>query len=220
MGTALTDFPETEELVRRTDEGDGQALEELFQRHSARLRRMVRARLDGRLRGRVGESDVLQEVYLEASKRLPEYLADPKVPFFVWLRFLTGQKLVDLQRRHLGARARDVRREVSMLRVIVPGATSAVLAEQLMNTWSTPSQKVAQTELKALIQEALDALDPADREVLILRHYENLTNAEIAHELGLQESAASKRYTRALARARKILADLPGGEEEAWTKKL
>ena len=139
------------------------------------------------------------------------------MPFFVWLRFLTGQKMIDLQRRHLGARARDLRREVPLQRVAIPGATSEVLAEQLMSTWSTPSQGMARAELKDLIQDALDQLSEPDREVLVLKHYEGLTNVEIAHELDLQESAVSKRYIRALTRARSVLSSLPGGEEGAWT---
>ena len=221
MDIALKDYlGEPEELVRRCRDGEARALEELFERHTARLHRMVRARLDWRMQGRVSEADVVQEVYLEASRRLPDYLAEPKVPFFVWLRFLTGQKLVDLQRRHLGVKARDARREVPLLRVVAPGATSKVLAEQLLNACSTPSQKVARAELKALIQDALDSLSPGDREVLVLKHYENLTNVEIAHELGIQESAASKRYLRALTRVRKALVALPGGGDELWTKSL
>ncbi len=126
MEIAMKDgLQETEDLVRRGGEGDQGALEELFSRHRERLRRMVSLRLDWRLRRRVGEEDILQEVYLEAARRLGEYLRDPKLPFFLWLRFLTRQKLADTHRQHLGAEVRDVRREVRLGQGALPDATSA-----------------------------------------------------------------------------------------------
>ncbi len=209
-------FSETQELVRRGREGDREALDDLFSRHRERLGRMVRLRLDWRLKGRVAPDDVIQEVYLEALRRLPEYLEEPKVPFFVWLRFLTGQKLVDLQRLHLGAQARDARREVRLLGRAMPAATSADLAGQLLGTQTTPSEVVQRAELKLKLKEALDQMDATDREVLILRHYENLTHEEVAHELSIARPAAIQRYVRALKKIQKILASMPEGLVDTW----
>ncbi len=199
MGAAMDEpLDETEELVRRVGQQDSRALEELFSRHRERLRRMVSMRLDRRLRGRVDDSDVLQEVYLDACRRLDEYLAAPKVNFFVWLRGLAGQKLFDLHRHHLGTQARDPRREVAFGRSQMPDATSAVIAIELLGNIKTPSQEVIEAEMELRLQKALEGMDPQDREVLVLRHFECLTNAEIAHELGIKSSTASKRYMRAL----------------------
>ena len=210
-------FQETEELVRRGGEGDQGALEQLFSRHRERLRRMVSLRLDWRLRRRLGEEDILQEVYLEAARRLGEYLRDPKLPFFLWLRFLTRQKLADTHRQHLGAQARDVRREVRLGQGALPDATSAALAAQLLGRHTTPSENVMRVELKLKLQEALESMDPEDREVLVLRHYEELTHSEIAQELGIERSTANKRYFRALMKIKHILAAMPGGPGESWT---
>jgi RNA polymerase sigma-70 factor (ECF subfamily) len=202
----MADFHETEELVLRSGAGDPRALEELFSRHRERLRRMVQIRLDRRLRSRMDDSDVLQDVYLDAARRLPEYLRDPKIPFFVWLRSLAGQKLVDLHRLHLGAKARDLRREVPIRWFAMPEATSAVLAAQLLGTATTPSDAVHRAEMELKVQQALEVMEPHDREVLVLRHFEGLANHEIAHELGIETSAASKRYLRALRKLEEILA--------------
>jgi len=207
---------ETEELVRRYRLGDDLVLEEMFSRHRERLRRMVALRLDWRLSSRVSEDDVLQEAYLEALRRLPGYLEDPNLPFFLWLRFITGQKLVDLHRFHLGANARDPRREVRLRKWSAPQATTRALADHFLGSQTSPSGKVVRAELQLKIQEALDVMSPEDREVLILRHYEELTHREIARELGIERSTATKRYFRALGKIRQILASMPGGPGESW----
>lgn len=205
------DSQDTEELVRRTGAGDFNALEELFSRHRERLRRMVRLRLDPRLSSRVDDSDVLQDVHLEAVRRLPAYLRDPQMPFFLWLRSITGQKLVDLHRHYFGAKSRDRRREVSLHRGPMPDATSAVVAAHLLGTMTTASRAIIKAELKLRVQEALNSMDPKDREVLVLRHFEHLSNVETARELDIEISAASKRYIRALRRLKNLLASMPGG---------
>jgi len=202
---------DTDDLVRLWREGDDRALEALFSRHRERLKRMIRLRLDPRLRSRLDDSDVVQEVYLAAHRRMPEYLRDPKIPFFLWLRLLTGQQLIDLHRSHLGVQARDIRREIPIPFGAMPEATSAALAAQLIGKLTTPSQKVARAEMLMRVQEALESLEPMDREILVLRHFEQLSNAEAAEELGIQTAAASQRYVRALMRLRKALAKLPGG---------
>jgi RNA polymerase sigma-70 factor (ECF subfamily) len=146
---------------------------------------MVRLRLDPRLQSRIDPSDVLQEAFLEAAQRLPEYLRDPKMPFFLWLRFLTGQKLLALRRRHLGTEARDAGREVSLYRGAMPEASSACLAAQLLRRITTPLQAALRAEMKVRLQEALNRMDPLDREVLALRHFEQLSHVEAAEALGL-----------------------------------
>ncbi|MHC4731972.1 MAG: sigma-70 family RNA polymerase sigma factor [Planctomycetota bacterium] len=206
---------ETRELLQRAGQGDAQALDELFARHRDRLVRMVRLRLDRRLQGRIDASDVLQETHLEAWRRLADYLheKDP-MPFFLWLRFLAGQKVLELHRRHLGAQRRDARQEVRLHYGPLPEVTSVALAEQLMGYQTGPSKAAARAEMRARLQEALNTMDPADREILSLRHFEQLTHGEAARELGLNEAATRQRYIRALKRFKAVLADLPGGPWE------
>ena len=186
-------------------------LESLLDGYRSRLRRMIKLRLDRRLQGRVDPSDVIQEAYLEVSRQLAEYLRDPSMPFFLWLRLVTGQKLALAHRQHLGVQARDAGREVSLYRGALPEATSAALAAQLIGKRTTPSQAAIKAELKIRLQEALNSMEDLDREVLALRHFEQLTNAETARVLGIKESTACNRYIRALERLKKILVSMPGG---------
>src|SRR5262249_8246146 len=151
----------------------------------------------------------LQEVYLAAAQHLPDYLGQSAMPFFLWLRGIAGHKLLELHRRHLGTPMRDARREVSLHRGALPGATSAALAAQLLGHTTRPSEAAVRAEAKVRLQEALNGMDPLDREVLALRHFEQLTNAESARVLQIREAAAGKRYLRALERLREILAQMP-----------
>jgi RNA polymerase sigma-70 factor (ECF subfamily) len=211
----MSDEPsDTRELLRRAGQGDRQALGELLARHRDRLLLMVRLRLDRRLQGRVDPSDVIQEAYLEAATRFEEYLRERAIPFFLWLRLVTAQKLVLMHRYHLGAQARDAGREVSLYRGALPEASSAALAAQLVGRRTTPSQGAVRAEMQLRLQEALNSMDPLDREVLVLRHFEELTNAETARVLSLRESAASMRYGRALLRLKDILTGFLGGPGE------
>lgn len=214
MAPMKNDSSETDDLPEGAGQVQQQRLGELFARYRDRLRRMVRLRLDRRLQGRVDASDVIQEAFLEATMRFADYVRDPSMPFFLWLRFITGQKLLVLHRRHLGVHARDAGREVSLYRGALPEATSAALAAQLVGRGTTPSQAAVRAEMRVRVQEALNSMDPMDREVLALRHFEQLTNAEAAQVLEIQESAASKRYIRAVKRLKEILASMPGGMEE------
>jgi RNA polymerase sigma-70 factor, ECF subfamily len=200
---------ESAELLRRAGEGDSAALGTLLEAHRKRLRRMVRLRLDPRLQGRVDPSDVLQEAFLQAAQRLAQYLRQPKMPFFLWLRFLTGQKMLELRRRHLGTEARDAGREVSLYREAMPEASSACLAAQLMGKITAPLQAAIRAEMKLRLQEALNSMDPMDREVLALRHFEQLNNTETAEVLGITPSGASSRYLRALKRLKDIMGTMP-----------
>jgi len=191
--------------LREAGDNRDRVLGELFEEHRRRLQRMVHLRMDPTLRARVGASDVLQEAYVEISARVSDYLDDPRMPFFLWLRFLTAQKLVDLYRHHVGTQKRDVRRQVRIDRTAFPAASSAVMAEHLVAARISPSGVAVHAEMAQQIQDGLDQMNPSDREVLVMRHFEELSNGETAHELGIESSAASKRYLRALQRLRKIL---------------
>ena len=201
------------DLIARAQAGDRQALNSLLSRYRDRLRRMVEMRLDTRLRARFDASDVLQEACVEVAEHLEDYLRDPKLPLFLWLRLLVGQRLMKLHRHHLGTQMRDASREVVLYRGALPAASSAALAAQLLGKYTSPTQAVLRAERILRLQEALNTLDPLDREILSLQHFEELTAAEAAQELGIEESAAAKRYFRALKRLKAILAGMPGGLE-------
>ena len=205
---------ETDGLLRQAAQGDGQVLGTLLARHRDRLKRMVALRLDHRLQGRIDPSDVIQEAYLEASARLAEYLRDPSMPFFIWLRFLAGQKLVTLHRHHLGVKMRDAGQEVALYHGSLPQASSAALAARLLGHDTRPSEAAMRAEMKIRVQEALNSMPSFDREILALRHFEQLSRAEIAQVFGITEAAAGKRYIRALERLKQILGQGPGGLEE------
>lgn len=189
--------------------GGEQALARLFEEYSGRLKRMVKLRMDRRLQGRLDPSDVIQESYLEVARRFRDYLTQPDLPFYLWLRFLTGQKLIDLHRRHLGTKMRDVGQEVSLRRGAFPEASSVSLAAQLLGQLTSASQAMVRAETQVKVQEALNAMDALDREVLTLRHFELLSNDETAAVLGITKQAASNRFVRALKRLRSLLEGLP-----------
>jgi RNA polymerase sigma-70 factor (ECF subfamily) len=207
------DSSETIRLLRQEARGDPERFGALLERYRPRLRRMVALRIDPRLHGRIDPSDVIQETYLEASARLAEYLHKPTMPFFLWLRFLAGQKLVTLHRHHLGRQMRAAGREVALYRGRLPEASSAALAAQLLGHETRPSEAAIRAELKIRLQEALNSMDPLDREILAMRHFEQLSLAEAAQVLGLTESGACRRHLRALKRLKEILSSLPGGLE-------
>jgi RNA polymerase sigma-70 factor (ECF subfamily) len=210
------DTSETNRLLRQAAGGDPERFGALLEQYRRRLRRMVALRLDPRLHGRIDPSDVIQETYLEAAQRLAEYLRKPTIPFFLWLRLLAGQKLVTLHRKHLGTRMRDAGREVSLYRGRLPEASSTTLAARLLGHDPRPSEAAVRAELKVRLQEALNRMDPLDREVLALRHFEQLSWAETAQTMGITEGAASKRYVRALERLKAILSGSPGGPGGLW----
>ena len=207
---AEEDAREDDDLLRRLKGGDERALSELFARHRERLRQMIRLRLDRRLQGRIDSSDVLQEAYLEVARRAGEFVAQPTMPPLLWLRFLTGQALLALHRHHLGVRMRDAAQEVSLRHRGPPRATSVSLAEMLLGRLTSPTLAARRAEMQLRLQEVINALDPLDREVLALRHFEELSNVEVAQVLGLSKTAASNRYLRALGRLKTMLQDIPG----------
>jgi RNA polymerase sigma-70 factor (ECF subfamily) len=208
------DSNETHQVLEQAAMGDTAGWSALLARHRKRLRRMVALRLDRRLQGRIDASDVVQEAYLEAWSRLAEYVREPKMPFFLWLRFLTGQKLVTLHRHHLGVQMRDAALEISLDQGAMPTASSAALAAQLLGRDTRPSEAAMRAELKVQLRDALNQLDPIDREVIALRHIEQLSRAECALLLGISDVAVSKRYFRALKRLKEVLTSLPGGAGE------
>jgi RNA polymerase sigma-70 factor, ECF subfamily len=212
---SATPTADDERRLRLALQGDGTAWSELLARHRNRLRRMIALRLDRRLRGRIDPSDVIQEAYLDAARRLGDYARDPDpMPPFLWLRFLASQRLQEVHRRHLGAKGRDAAREIALEGVPMPAATSAALAAQLLGRDTSASEAALRAERKLRLMDSLEAMDPIDREILALRHLEELTNAEAARTLGLSEAAASKRYIRALRRLKYTLRGLPGGSTE------
>ncbi len=204
------DSEATRARVQRAGQGDQRAWSELLSRDHERLRRMVALRLDQRLQGRVDPEDVLQDAYLEAATHLAEYLRQPDMPFFLWLRGITGNVLLAVHRQHLGTKMRDAHREVALYRGALPAASSAALAAQLLGKDTRPSEAAVRAERKILLQQALNTLDPMDREILALRHFEQLSTAETARILGIQEAAAGKRYLRAMKRLKDILLAMPG----------
>jgi RNA polymerase sigma-70 factor (ECF subfamily) len=177
---------------------------------------MLAVRIDGRLRGRVEPADIVQDAFLEATLRLDEYLREPTMPFYLWLRFITVQRLHAVYREHLGTQKRDARREVGLYEAPCAEASSEALAAQLLGKLSTPSQTAMRAEFRARLLETLESMDPADRELIALRHFEQIGNAETAQILGIDESAASKRYVRAMTRLRALLARIPGMAEYPW----
>lgn len=205
------DSPETLQLVERAAAGDADGWADLVERYRGRLQRMVAIRIDRRMQQRVNCSDVVQEAYLEAAEHLADYLRDPKMPFFLWLRGIAGNKLLELHRHHLGVKMRDAARDVGMHPGGAMHTTAFALADALMGDATAPDEAAMRREMKQRLEEALESLDPLDREVLALRHFEQLSNAEVAQALQIEVSAASKRYMRALKRLKGVLTF---GEEE------
>lgn len=211
----MADEPQdTEALLARAAAGDGAAWGALLTAHQERLARMVAFRMDPRLRGRVDAADVVQDGFAEASAHRADYFRAPAVPLFLWLRGVVGNKLLEAHRHHLGTRVRDARRELPFDAPGRPGDTSAALCAHLTAGLTRPSVAAARGEVRRRLAEALGAMDATDREVLALRHFEQLNNAEAAQVLGIQERAAAKRYLRALERLKGILSEMPGGLTE------
>jgi RNA polymerase sigma-70 factor, ECF subfamily len=193
------------ELLARLRAGDQPAVGELFDLFRDRLWRMLYVRLDRRVSARLAPDDVLQEAFLDVARRIGEYLAAPAVPVYVWLRFLTIQRMQMLQRIHLGAEMRAVGAEVPMPNGELSFASAESMAGQLIGHITSPSQAAIRHELQDRLRAALDEMDPLDREVLALRHFEELGNNEVAQVLNITKDAASKRHVRALKRLREIL---------------
>jgi RNA polymerase sigma-70 factor, ECF subfamily len=207
--------PETEALLVRAAAGDGAAWGALLAVHEERLLRMVAFRLDRRLCGRVDAADIVQDAFAEASAHRADYFRAQTVALFLWLRGIASNKLLEVHRHHLGTRMRDAKRELPLdAPPPRPDETSAALCAHLTAGSTRPSVAAARAEVRTRLAEALAGMDATDREVLALRHFEQLSNAEASQVLGIQERAAAKRYLRALQRLKEILSGMPGGLTE------
>lgn len=201
-----THLPDTEELLRQAEHGDPGAREGLLARHRDRLRKMVNWRLDRRLATRVDPSDVVQEVLLEASRKMDRYLRERPLPFFSWLRALAGEHLATLHRRHVRARGRSVLREEPGI-LNLPDESAAELAARLVTSSTSPTQRAIRQELRERVRQALEQLRERDREVLVLRNLEQLSVADTAEVLGIGVAAVKVRHMRALERLHALLTE-------------
>lgn len=206
----MAETDEERQLVARVIDGDQSALAELFSRHRDRLWRMINFRMDPRLHGRVDADDVLQEAWLSVVQRIDHFLADASRSIFVWFRLIACQTLVDVHRRHLNTQKRSAAAEFSIQGGWNADSTSFSLSHHLLGHLTSPSQAALRVELAETLRNALASMNDIDREVLALRHFEQLTNRETAQILGISEQAASDRYIRALARLKTVLTAIPG----------
>lgn len=200
-------WPNDEKTVTLLDaarQGDSDAVNRLLQRHRAAVRRLVQVRLDHKVRRRVDISDVVQEVMVEASGRLEGYLADPTIAFHLWLRQITWDRIIDTYRRHRGSAKRSVDREQPMAPAS-PDQSSVDLAAQLHDPSMTPAAAATQREIAGQVEQAIEKMNDQDREILIMRHYEHLSNLEVSQALNLSAPATSMRYLRAIRRLRQAL---------------
>jgi RNA polymerase sigma-70 factor (ECF subfamily) len=201
--------PDTEQLIEQASQGDRAARQQLLVRHRDRLCKMVRVRMDRRLAARVDPSDVIQEALADADAKLSDYLRRRPLPFYPWLRRLTWERLVKLHRRHIRAGIRSISREAPG-RLALPDESALELARRLVDPGSSPSHHLIREELRGRMQAALARLSEKDREVLVMRYLEQLSNAEIGAALEISEGAVKMRHLRALERIRGLLA----GERE------
>jgi RNA polymerase sigma-70 factor (ECF subfamily) len=206
----MTDPAAVEALALRLRAGDPAAAGELFAACRERLKKMVKLRLDRRLQGRLDASDVLQEAFLDVQRKAVEFATKPDFPPYLWLRLVTTERLLILHRHHLCAQMRDAAQEVSLCPAGAPAASTHSLANLLLGRLTSPTQAAIRAERQLRLQEALNGMDQLDREILALRHFEELSNSEAATVLGLSKTTASNRYIRALKRLKEILVALPG----------
>ena len=200
------------ELLEKAKTGQPQALGELLQSCREPLLRIVKFRMDSRLRSRLDADDVIQDAFIEATQRFDDYVNHQDMPFFLWLRFITVQKLLQMHRRHLGVQARNANREISIFAKPQPQATSAMLAAHLLGKHTSPSVAAMRAEQTQRVERALNSMSEIDREILALRRFERLGNDEVAQLLDISRTAASNRYIRALERLQK---EMKGGESRA-----
>jgi RNA polymerase sigma-70 factor (ECF subfamily) len=193
---------ETEELLDRVRHGEAAAVDQLLVRHREPLRRMIDLRLDPALAGRVDASDVVQDVLLEASRRLNDYLQNPAMPFHLWLRHMAQDHIIDAHRKHRLAQRRSLDREQSLHVGKLGDQSSLDLAAQLFDHELTPASAAIRQEMQRRLESAVESLEGDDREIILMRHHEQLSNQEVASLLGLTEAAASMRYLRALRKLR------------------
>jgi len=197
----------TQELLANAKEGSEEAIGKLLDRHRDALRRMVQMRLDRRIQRRVDVSDIVQDVLFEANRRLSKYLQEPKMPFHLWLRHMARDRIIDAHRRHRVSAKRSVDREKPLMSPANVDRSTMEIAAQLCDPAITPAAAATMQELARRFEAAIDELEERDQEVLLMRHFEHLTNQEVAQALSLTEPAASMRYLRALRRLRALIAE-------------
>ncbi len=202
------DAKRTEELLSEARWGKPEAISELLDHHRAALRRLVDLRLDPVLRRRVDASDIVQDVLIDANRRLQDYLSNPAMPFHLWLRHIAQDRVIDAHRRHRDAQRRSMDREQTLAAPAGIDHSTMELAAQLADRELTPAAAATWQETLRRFQAAVDNLDEDDRQVVLMRHFEQLSNQEVAQILGLSGQAASMRYLRAMRRLRALL----GGE--------
>lgn len=204
----MTDAELADEVLAKMREGDEQALASVFSHYRERLRRIVRFRLDYRMAGRVSDSDVLQDTFIAAARRLDHFTQREEMPAFLWLRLLINQQLVDLHRQHLQAEKRDARKEVALQHAGPSPHTSLAIAAHLVGKMTAVSEIIERAERIEKLEATLNQMDEMDREVIALRHFEELSNLETAKVLGIEKAAASKRYIRAMARLGELMKEM------------
>ncbi|MCX7385360.1 MAG: sigma-70 family RNA polymerase sigma factor [Planctomycetales bacterium] len=196
---------QTQDLLKDVENGDTSAVNRLLNRHREAVRRMVQMRLDQAVARRVDASDVVQDVMLEASQRLSDYIRSPSMPFHLWLRQLAKDRIIDMHRRHRAAQRRSVDREQNNINVGSDNQSATDLTALLRDAELTPAASALRKEMEERFVLALDQLDESDREIVIMRHFEHLGNGEVAAALGLSAPAAGMRYLRAIRRLRELL---------------
>lgn len=195
----------TNDLLEHVREGEEGAVDRLLERHRGALHRMIRMRLDQKIQRRVDVSDVLQDVLVEANRRLTEYLKDPSMAFHLWIRQIARDRIIDAHRRHRASAKRSVDREQPLVAQVAGDRSTMELAAHLCDREVTPAAAVAQKEMAQTVEKAISRLGDQDCEIILMRHYEQLSNQEVAQALGLTEPAASMRYLRAVRRLRELL---------------
>jgi RNA polymerase sigma-70 factor (ECF subfamily) len=206
---------ETQQLLELVRGGDAAARSRLLERHRAAVRRLIALRMDPVLQRRVDASDIVQDVLIEADRRLKEYLDTAKMPFHVWLRHMARDRLIDAHRRHRGAARRSLDRERTLPQAELSNQSALDLANLLVDRQMTPAAAATHHELELRFQQALETLDDDDREIVLMRHFEQLSNQQTAEALKLSEPAASMRYLRAMRRLRTLLEEVPGERSES-----
>ncbi|MDB4766667.1 sigma-70 family RNA polymerase sigma factor [bacterium] len=196
---------QTVDLLAQAKSGDEDAINQLMDRHRNSLRQLVRMRLDQKIQKRVDVSDVVQDVLVEANRRLQRYIENPVMPFHLWLRQIAKDRIIDAHRRHRVSAKRSVDREQALVAPRGYDQSSIQLASLLGDQRLTPAAAALQKEMAKKVEEAIGLLDEKDCEIIVMRHYEHLTNQEIGKVLNLTEPAASMRYLRAIRRLRTVM---------------
>lgn len=196
----------TQQLLDGAEGGDDDARNQLMDRHRDTIRRIVQMRLDRKIQRRVDVSDVVQDVLIEANRRLEDYIKNPVLSFRVWLRQIARDRIIDAHRRHRQSAKRSVDREQAMAPPSGLDESTFDLASQLCDPELTPAARATQAELARKVEASLADLNEQDCEIIVMRHYEKLTNQEVAQALELTEPAASMRYLRAIRRLKDMLA--------------